>query len=500
MLFESSEKKFVHVISQLIDCNPFRADRIELERKALGRSFKKDHAEWNLHPHEHRQTENVSQLHAKAEEIIANVTSRISGADEITDQDRLLHLDLVRFVMFDRFRDDFERLAANAKIDVGSSFDRFASEIRDFAPIESFPEWTEQQICHIFALLFQIRRAFNNVFRNMIGSSPAVIELRANVWQSIFTSDMRRFHAGLCFAMADFPCLITGPTGSGKELVAQAIGLSSYIPFDPVQKTFVGHASECFISLNLSALNPTIIESELFGHVKGAFTGATSDHIGWLDRCSQYGTVFLDEIGELDESIQVKLLRVLQERTFSPIGSTSQHRFEGRIVAATNRDIQEAIQAGRFRRDFFYRLCADRIHSPSLAERVVDGGQELRCLVDHLVSRMVTSDEESLAAEVCDWIESNLAGYAWPGNVRELEQCIRRWLIRKHYVPLEDQNAETKQSLESCLQNCELTADELLTLYANVKYRQTNSYQATARVLDLDRRTVKARVQADDAS
>ncbi len=157
--------------------------------------------------------------------------------------------------------------------------------------------------------------------------------LRAAVWQSIFTHDMRRYRRTLYEQIGDFTTLITGPSGTGKELVARAIGLSRYTPFDPKTLTFTEDFTGSFHALNLSALPPTLIESELFGHRRGAFTGALQDRRGWLEVCRPLGTVFLDEVGELDASIQVKLLRVIQTRMFQPLGDTTDRHFHGTSVS-----------------------------------------------------------------------------------------------------------------------------------------------------------------------
>lgn len=150
---------------------------------------------------------------------------------------------------------------------------------------------------------------------------------------------MRRYRRTSYQQMGDFATLIIGPTGSGKELVARAIGLSRYIPFNAASLKFEHDFSETFFPINLSALPSTLVESELFGHRRGAFTGALEHRKGWLEVCPPVGTVFLDEIGELDSLVQVKLLRVLQTRTFNRLGATDTITFRGKIVAATHRNI-----------------------------------------------------------------------------------------------------------------------------------------------------------------
>ncbi len=296
--------------------------------------------------------------------------------------------------------------------------------------------------------------------------------------------------------MNDVTTLITGESGTGKELVARAIGLSRYIPFDAAKQAFVDNYAAAMQSVNLSALSPTLIESEIFGHRRGAFTGAVEDRPGWLEACRPLGAVFLDEIGELDAGIQVKLLRVLQSRTFQRIGESKERLFTGKIIAATNRDLAREMQAGRLRADFYYRLCADIIRTPTLREQFADAPQDLRTLTVILARRIAGEAEgESLANEVVTWVERNLGeNYAWPGNVRELEQCVRNILIRGTYEPL-PQRVEFGDALIEGIRRCSLDAHQLLRYYCKRVYSETGSYQETARRLGLDRRTVRARVR-----
>ena len=260
--------------------------------------------------------------------------------------------------------------------------------------------------------------------------------LRAAVWQSIFTHDMRRYRRTLYARMGDFATLITGPSGTGKELAARAIAQSRYLPFDERKLTFPDEDSAAFFPINISALSPTLVESELFGHRRGAFTGAIADRKGWLEMCPPAGAVFLDELGDLDPAIQVKLLRVIETRTFHPVGETAGRQFRGKLIAATNRDLAAGIREGRFREDLYYRLCSDQIATPSLAEQLADSPQVLRELIVYMTRRVAGAEAETLAGEVADWIEQNLgADYPWPGNYRELEQCVKNVLIRRDYRP-----------------------------------------------------------------
>ena len=487
------QRRFAGLVSELINCNPFLPDRIAIEKKILGRSFVAKGANWNLHPSEHQPTDNIDRIYQQATEILGGL--ELDSADE---EDWPLIVDLLYLVLFNEFRDNFESVQNDGGKSAASVYQKFCASWEKFCPAKKVPKSVTTQRAHMFALLFQIRRAFDSTFRNLIGSSEPIIKLRAEVWRSIFTHDVRRYSTTMYAAMADFPTLITGPTGSGKELVARAVGQSGFVPYDEKKNSFASPLNELFVSLNLSALSQTLIESELFGHVKGAFTGATHDRVGWLEACPRHGAVFLDEIGELDHDIQVKLLRVAQDRVFQRLGDTRPCTFHGRIICATNRDLAEEMAAGRFRTDFFYRLCADQIETPSLAARCVDGDAELGHLVEHLLQRMIGAEAVDVSGECIAWIRSELGPkYPWPGNVRELQQCIRSWLIRKQYRPcIQQAAAGGKDSLESALACSEMSADELLTLYCRLKYEQNGSYLKTAQQLGLDRRTVKARVDA----
>jgi transcriptional regulator with PAS, ATPase and Fis domain len=295
--------------------------------------------------------------------------------------------------------------------------------------------------------------------------------------------------------MGDFATLITGPSGTGKELVARAIALSRYLPFDDKRLSFEEDLSAAFHPINIAALPSTLVEAELFGHKRGAFTGAVQDKRGWLEECPPLGTVFLDEIGDLDPAIQVKLLRVIETRTFYAVGDTVGRLFRGKLIAATNRDLSQAIRQERFREDLYYRLCSDLIVTPSLSQQIRESPGVLPELILFMARRVAGPEAASLAPEAQEWIMSNLgADYEWPGNYRELEQCVRNLLIRKDYRPVRARDNTSSDELFQPAYAGKLTASELLTRYCTLVYSQTGSYEETARRLDIDRRTAKAKI------
>ena len=226
--------------------------------------------------------------------------------------------------------------------------------------------------------------------------------------------------------------LIQGETGTGKELVAQAIHYNS------------DRASKPFVKVHCAALPESVIESELFGHVRGAFTGAVSDRKGRFE-LAHGGTLFLDEIGDIPTTIQIKLLRVVQEREFERVGGTRTLKVDVRLIAATNCNLTELVQQGRFREDLFYRLHVFPIYVPPLRKRRTD----IALLADFFLERYAKTTGKPvrrLSTAVIDMLLS----YHWPGNVRELESCIERAVlvstddvIHPHHMPPTIQTAET---------------------------------------------------------
>jgi formate hydrogenlyase transcriptional activator len=230
-------------------------------------------------------------------------------------------------------------------------------------------------------------------FEEIVGNSPALLST---------------LHAVEQVAPTDATVLIYGETGTGKELVARAIHNRS------------ARNGRALVNVNCSAISAGLVESELFGHVKGAFTGALERRIGRFE-LAHGGTIFLDEIGELSLETQVKLLRVLQEHEFEPVGSSHPLRVDVRVIAATNRNLREAIQAGRFRSDLFYRLNVVSLELPPLRERRSDIPQ----LVAFCVTRFSKRFGKKIEGVSRESME-NLVNYPWPGNIRELQNVIER--------------------------------------------------------------------------
>ncbi len=493
-----ADRTFLQAVAELPYCNPFLPERVEAERRALGREFTDRGPVWTR-PLEEGDHPNVRRIGERLELLLPPWLERQQrgGAGE---EERRLYADVVRYWLYYRYQEDLRDLILAPPGERARRvpfYPRFAADAERtlFDPALSLPVAGAPE--QLFAWFYQVRRAFHSIFHAIIGRSMASARLRAASWQSVFSHDMRRFLRGLYQRMDDMTTLITGPSGTGKELVARAIGMSRHVTFDPASQTFADDPRRTFFPLNLSALSPTQLESELFGHQRGSFTGAVRDREGWFEVCPAHGAVFLDEVGEIEPAIQVKLLRVLETRTFQRLGDTQDRKFAGKLIAATNRDLAEELSAGRLREDFFDRLCADRIRTPSLREQLGDDPDELSHLVRAAAQRLVGAEEaEPLAADTLAAIDRSLGpDYPWPGNFRELEQCIRNVMIRGSYLPERARSVGGADPVLDQVAAGSLGAEELLDGYTARVYQRSGSYVATAERIGLDRRTVKARVE-----
>ncbi len=491
-LFRPAERKFLESVAKLAYCNHFLPERIEYEKAALGSDFLPGEPVWSVSvadPNVPRP--NVQRVHEKLGPILNSVRERLTHAPDVSAHELAIYEDSVHQLLYQNFYPQF--LSANGN---WRFYRQFLADWNHYLDIPGKRFETTLQPAHVFACFRQIQTAFNHIFNNIIGSSLPAAQLRASIWQSIFTHDMRRYRRTMYRKMADFPTLITGPSGTGKELVARAIAGSRYVPFNPDRLEFADEKSETFLPINVAALSPTLIESELFGHRRGAFTGAIADRKGWLETCPPLGSVFLDELGEMDLSIQVKLLRVIETRRFSPVGDTAVRQFHGKLIAATNRILPSEIREKRFREDLYYRLCADLIETPSLSEQIENSPEVLRELLLYMTRRAVGDEADQCLPEIEGWIKKHLpADYRWPGNYREMEQCVRNIVIRRSYRPMEQPREKSQDPFFDDFRAGRLKISEVLSYYAALVYRQTGSYEEAARRLELDRRTVKAKVQ-----
>ncbi len=315
----------------------------------------------------------------------------------------------------------------------------------------------------------RLQEELQNRFRpaNIIGNSKqmqAVYDLIAQVSKS------------------DATVLIRGETGTGKELVAQAIHYNSH------------RANKPFVRVNCAALPETIVESELFGHERGAFTGAVARRKGRFE-LADGGTIFLDEVGDLSPATQIRLLRVLQEREFERVGASDSIRVDVRVITATNRDLEQLVADGRFRQDLYYRLNVFPIHMPPLRERKAD----ILLLADYFVEKYGKSSHKDVRRISTPAIDMMMA-YHWPGNVRELENMVERavllsadGVIHGHHLPPTLQTAEASGTVPTGNLEETLDAVEREMIVEALKTSRGNMAKA-ARALGVTERLMGLRV------
>jgi len=284
--------------------------------------------------------------------------------------------------------------------------------------------------------------------------------------------------------------LIQGESGTGKDLVARALHARSR------------RANGPFVAVNCAALTEALLESELFGHVRGAFTGATSDKLGLFEAATA-GTLFLDELGEIPAGMQAKLLRVLQEHAIRPVGGVRERPVDVRVIAATNRDLEAEVRAGRFREDLYYRVNVFTVEVPPLRERAGD----VIVLVEHFIFEMSVRFNKTVHGIREDALQLLLA-HPWPGNVRELSNCIERAvaLTANEYIEVADlppnilrtQKVPATPALPSggifpdeLVPITELEARYIRHVLAQVGGNKTEA----ARILGIDRRTLHRKLQ-----
>jgi len=476
----SSDREFFALVTQAAFMNPFTDQRAEVDRRILGVSS-------NLSP-----GNRIAQvMEAVAGRVQALERGKIADLRGYSKEDQQVLKYAFLFDVFHRFIVSFDRLIQD-DIEAGDAlcpvpFAREALSLlhqRGFSPAVA---------CGYFAMFYQLRRAYYFIDRSIVGRANAMKEFRRRLWSNVFTHDTEWYEQHLWNRMEDFSTLILGETGTGKGAAAAAIGKSSFIPFDDNKQRFVRSISRSCLALNLSQFPEALIESELFGHRKGAFTGAIDHHEGLFARSVPHGAVFLDEIGEVPETVQIKLLNVLQDRTFTPVGSHEIKRFHGRVIAATNRSPQALREEGHMRADFYYRLCSDVITAPTLRQRVQEDPDELNQLATFLIRRITGHEAPGLSGYILETLQASPGpAYTWPGNVRELEQAIRRILLTGRYDG--DQAQLSGGHEDAWLQEIKegrLSAQDVLSRYCKHLYTQSKTYGEVARQTGLDWRTVK---------
>ena len=480
---QTEDREFFTKIKLAAFSNPFGEKRKDVDLELTG--LKADTP----------NSEILATLEAKvAEKIKAVIKGKPAGLSDLAEQDRSLLRYGFLFSLFHSSCDAYDRLIEE-QIRAGATPCRVAFARETLQKFSEFG-FSPEEALRYFALFFQMRRAFYFIC-GIAGRSECIRNLRSSLWENIFTQDVTVYDQYLWDRMEDFSTMLLGETGTGKGLAAAAIGRSGFIPFNEKTNAFNESFTQAFISINLSQYPEQLIESELFGHTKGAFTGAVEAHTGIFSRCSPCGSIFLDEIGDVAIPVQIKLLQVLQERFFTPVGSHKLERFHGRVIAATNKNLNKLREQQEFRDDFYYRLCSDIIQVPPLRTRLAEDPGEIDEILAFIIKRILGQRSAKIVQMVKDFLRNNQPkDYAWPGNVRELEQCVRRVLLKSTYDwPRHELSGNTISKITQGIESSSMTAQDILSEYCRILYGRLGTYEAVAKTTQLDRRTVKKYIE-----
>ena len=483
----SKDREFFSQVAQSAMLNPFSAERLSSDASAVGKKW-------------------AAGSFAHLDELLAKLGARIKAVKPPAgvpllrafpaDDAAILEL-AVLFLAFHNYRESFDSYiqAQGAELNRTLPADCAAAVYADLLSC-GIPAAKAERCVAIF---FQMRRAFFFITTGLVGDCESMRSLRVDLWNAIFTSDMVLYLDRLWNKMENFSTLLIGETGTGKGAAAAAMGRSGYIPYNSQRRAFSESFTSAFLAINLSEFAENLIESELFGHKKGAFTGAVGDHDGIFSRCSRHGAIFLDEIGDVSPQVQIKLLQVLQQRFFSPVGGYEKLRFSGRIIAATNQDLAKRRADGLFRNDFYYRLSSSHIELPSLRQRISENPAELGIMIAETVKRLTGAADAPLAGRIEEALNRDLPrDYPWPGNVRELEQAARSVILTGGYrgeapsvpAPLREDRHFAR------LASGDMTLAELEAWYCSNLYARLGTYGAVAKKLGTDWRTAKQKIAA----
>ena len=478
---QQEDREYLRILTEFAFRNPFEKKSLRLAHQVAGGEYP---------PGEQLRRQVFGKISQRVEQ--ATDHGRYNWRD-FSGEDQ----DLVRIALlhdsYDRCYSQFDDLIIKQIGDGQSdSTVSFAGETLNLLRQRGFSDDDSRRY---FSFYYQLRRAWYFINDGLIGQSKSMETLRSHLWRSLFTSFPTLYEKVLWDRMEDFSTFLVGETGTGKGTAAAAIGRSGFIPFNEKKQCFAESFTSNFIEINLSQFPESLIESELFGHRKGAFTGAVENHPGIFARCSPHGSIFLDEIGDVSIPIQIKLLKVLEERSFTAVGGHDKLHFNGRIVTATNKSLKDLDRDRIFREDFYYRLCSNVIRVPTLRQQLFEDASTLEALLAHTIQRIAGQPVPELLETVLKTLEREVGpDYHWPGNVRELEQAVRSILLSMHYRPEAGDASLLTEILHQGVEREKLSAQQLVASYCRILYEKYGTFEKVAHITHLDPRTVKKHI------
>jgi DNA-binding NtrC family response regulator len=420
-LFGERRLRVLNPISFLYSTNPFETTFHALQAFALGAT------EYGGGAVEEREPAERLAPHADAlfDEMV-EAADAIRAGLEVDDEDAEVQQGVALFALFQRYGRALQGVIDDRGV-AAPFYDRFAE---DHARALGHARATAPPAPLLFAIFYQMRRAFHFISTRFRGPAPCVGAVRAALWKANLGGDVGAYAGGGYLRMGATPVLITGATGTGKESAARCVGWSRFVPFDPGARRFAIPFDEDFHARSVVEAAGGLVESALFGHKRGSFTGAAGDAIGCLALPREHGTLFLDEIGELPRHVQAKLLRPLESREYVPVGETRPQKILGRLVFATHRDLPAMCGTGAFRPDLYERINAFVVRLPKLAQILAEAPASLAVYVAAMVAEVAgPEDRARWTARVVRTIEEQAPRHTWPRNLRELRNYTHRFVL-----------------------------------------------------------------------
>jgi transcriptional regulator with AAA-type ATPase domain len=416
---------FLEPVSRLYTTSPFDPAWEELERTALrigpiGGQGERRSSGGEL-------TENLKRMSGAIGTGVAIIAGALEQGATGTDHELTVYRGAALYRLFSEYGAELQRLIDEDGVDVpfhDAFLDRYRSLFRHRGL--SVPEAS-----HLLSLFYQARRVWYFASTKILGGSPSARAARLAIWRANIGRDACAYAGSLYRLMDEVPVLITGETGTGKELAAECVAWSRYIPFDVATRRFVRKPREDYHARNFCEVPDELVESALFGHKRGSFTGATADSTGFFGLPQVNGSLLLDEVGEIPRHIQAKLLRPLQNREYTPVGENQPREILGRLMFATHRDLEVMCREETFRPDLFERINGARIHMPSLRQILAEAPFELRTYVRAFVGKRIDDPEqaETWTEKVVVVLQATRAHHPWPRNLRELQHDTERCLL-----------------------------------------------------------------------
>jgi DNA-binding NtrC family response regulator len=432
-LLDPDQLIFLENVAALLSTNPFVPAWVDRVQACLGDRYRPGLPVWCSRNAE--IDDNHRLIGERLAELLPKVRNRLRDGFPATGRERAIYVNAAILALYGNFAGALARIVAEnaVKVPFWGQFEKGYTALLAIEGLDAPPA------ADLLALFYQMYRAWYFPWKLIPGAAPATARARAQILEACVGKDVAAYYRqGLWRTMAEQPVLITGETGTGKELAARCIAGGRFIAFDVQTRRFAAAPLSGLHVVNLSEASSSLFESQLCGHVRGAFTGASEDAPGYLGLAAKGETLVLDEFGEITNDMQVKLLRPVENKVYRRVGERETRLVEARILLSTNRDLGAMVRRGKFREDLYTRVNVLRVVMPPLRRILREAPDERLYYVKGFVAEMLPQSPETwdaLAYKIDAGIARHRAGETWRGNLRALRNHVRQALLSSGVVP-----------------------------------------------------------------